>query len=127
MKKIIIISLITLTISLTACGGVDAETLERAKALEDSLSSRTNDVILSIDIDDDEPNVFYVTVSNSSWYEAPLQDKQYVAKSMLDKFTTAARAEDLISASGYIYLYIYDEYGNEVAKNDGPDDMDVIQ
>ena len=127
MKKLLFISLITLMIFVTSCGGADTETLDRAQALEDSLSSHTNDVILSIDIDDDEPNTFYVTVSNSSWYDASLQDKQYVAKSMLDSMTQSARAEDLISDSGYIYLYITDEYGNEVAKNTSGDEMEVIQ
>lgn len=127
MRKLFIITVIALTVFLTACGGVNEETLARAQELEDSLSSRTNDTILSIDIDDDEPNTFYVTVSNSSWYDASLQDKQYVAKSMLDSLTTSARAEDLISDSGYIYLYIVDEYGNEVAKNTSGDDMEVIQ
>jgi len=127
MKKLFLISLITLTISLTACGGVDTETLDKAQALEDSLSIYTNDVILSIDIDDDEPNVFSITVSNEAWYNAPVQDKQHIAESMLDSMIESARAEELIRDSGYIYLYIYDEYGNEVAKNQSGDEMEIIQ
>ncbi|QOX62596.1 hypothetical protein FRZ06_04165 [Anoxybacterium hadale] len=127
MKKIFIIAVVALTVLLTACGGVDQETLDRAQALENSLNIYTNDVVLSIDIDDDEPNIFTVTVANDAWYDAPLQDKQHIAESMLDSMTESARAEELISDSGYVYLYIYDEYGNEIAQNDGPDDMEVIQ
>lgn len=127
MRKFFIITIITVSVLLTACGGVDQETLDKAQALEDSLSIYTNDVILSIDIDDDEPNVFTITVANQAWYDAPIQEKQHIAKSMLDSMTESARAEELIGDSGYVYLYIYDEYGNEVAKNDGPDDMKVIQ
>lgn len=127
MKKLLFISLITLTIFLTACGGADTETLDRSQALEDSLNGGTNDVILNIDIDDDEPNIFTITVANDAWYDAPLQDKQHIAERMLDSMTESARAEELISDSGYIYLYVMDEYGNEVAKNTSGDEMEVIQ
>jgi len=127
MRRIFIITIIASTVLLAACGGVDQETLDKAQALEDSLSIYTNDVILSIDIDDDEPNVFTITISNQAWYDAPLQDKRHIADSMLNSMTESARAEELISDSGYVYLYICDEYGNEVAKNQSGDEMEIIQ